>query len=133
MQYHAQLAEQTTVMAMSGIGQVAEVTRLACGVAEAAIAEANSVHSQVKSRVESLAKDVEEMMSLTVGAMAQQLEHELEIVVVGTITMSVQNTYTAIDHLHTELPAKFDKDHAQLQQEQLNTQGRMNEISANIE
>ena len=77
MQYHVQLAEQTTVMAMSAIGQVAEVTRLTCGAAEAAIAEATSVHSQVKSCVESLAKVAEEMMSLTVGAMTQQLEHEL--------------------------------------------------------
>ena len=31
--------------AMSGVGQVAEMTRLARGVAEAAIAEATSVHS----------------------------------------------------------------------------------------
>ena len=53
----AQLSEQTTAMAMFGVGQVAELTKLACGVAEAAIAEATSVNSQVESRVASLAKE----------------------------------------------------------------------------
>ena len=52
----AQLAEQTAAMAMSGVDQVAEVTKLACGVVEAAIAEATSVHNHVESRVSSLTK-----------------------------------------------------------------------------
>ena len=73
------------------------------------------------------------MMSHTIGAMTQRLEHEMATVVAGTITMSAQNQRTAIDHLCTELQEKFDKDRAELQQEQLNTQGRMNEIYASIE
>ena len=47
--------------------------------------------------------------------------------------MSVQNTSAAIEHFHAEIHAKFDKNRAELQQEQLNIQGRMNEISASIE
>ena len=54
-----QFAEQTTVTAMSGVGQVAKATRLACGVAKAAIAGATSVCNQVESGVELLAKEAE--------------------------------------------------------------------------
>ena len=56
-----QLAKQTAESVMSGIGKVAEATRRAHGVAEAAIAEATSVRSQVESRIALLATQVKRM------------------------------------------------------------------------
>ena len=50
-QRHTQMAERVAESAMSGVGQVADQTRRAREVAEAAIAEARSVHGAVKSRV----------------------------------------------------------------------------------
>ena len=54
-------------------------------------------------------------MSCAVGAMTQRMEHELEMVASGTVTMSAQNTHVAIDHLRIKLQEKFDKDRAELQ------------------
>ena len=82
---------------------MAEATRLARWVADAAIAEATSMRSQVDSRVVSLAKEVEETTSCAIGAMTHQLEHELEMVAPGTVMTNAQNTHAAIDHLRTEL------------------------------
>ena len=47
-------AEQVAESAMSGVGRVADETRRAREVAEAAIAEARSVHGEVQSKVASL-------------------------------------------------------------------------------
>ena len=54
-QRRARDAEQTAESVMSGVGRVAEETRRVRGVAEAAIAEAKSVHDAVESKVASLA------------------------------------------------------------------------------
>ena len=64
---------------------------------------------------------------------SQRLEHELETVALGTIAASVQNIRAEIETLRAELQANFDKDRAELQQEQLKTQGQMAGISENIE
>ena len=53
-QRRAQMAEQIAESAFSGVGQVADETHHAREVAEAAIAEARSVHSMVESRVAAL-------------------------------------------------------------------------------
>ena len=47
-QRRAQLATQTAESVMSGVGRVAEETRHACSVAEAAIAEAAAASSQME-------------------------------------------------------------------------------------
>ena len=120
-------------MAMPSVGRVAEETRLMRGFAKAAIAEATPKHSQVESQVASLATEAEVTTSCVIGAMSQRLEHELETVASGTVTVSMQNTRVAIEGLCTKLQAKFDKDRAELQQQQLKTQGQMNEISTSIE
>ena len=99
--------------ALSGVGQVAEVTRCVCSIAEAAIAEATFVYNQVESRVASLvahtkvrmaqgisplsecirevAVHTEEQTSCIAGTVAQQLEKEIEAVAVSTITTSERN------------------------------------------
>ena len=57
------------------------------------------MHSQVESRAISMVMEADETTLCTIGAMTQRLEHELEMVVSGTIAMSAQNTRTTIDHL----------------------------------
>ena len=54
MQCHAQLAEKIAESAISRMGQVADETRRACEVAEAAIAEARSMHGEVQRKLASL-------------------------------------------------------------------------------
>ena len=53
-QCHAQLAKRGAECAMSGMGQIADEACRVHRVAEAAIAEARSVHGDVESRVASL-------------------------------------------------------------------------------
>ena len=50
-QRRAQIVEQKVESAFSGVGMVADQTRYAQSVAEAAIAEARSVHDEVTSRM----------------------------------------------------------------------------------
>ena len=45
---------------------------------------------------------------------------------------SVCNTQAAIEGLRHEPEAKFDKDRAELQQKQVETQGKIDEIATNI-
>ena len=47
------------------------------------------MHSQVESRIASLAKKAEETALRDIGAMTQRLEYELEMVASGTVTMRV--------------------------------------------
>ena len=99
-QRHAQIAEQKAESAFSGVGMVADQTRYAQSVAEAAIAEVRSVRDEVASRMEEVAKrsdvsvsniaDVltgkvqqvaaqfEAQTSHAVGQVAQQLEREVK-------------------------------------------------------
>ena len=53
-QRHAQLAEHVAESAMSGVGRVVDETCRVRKVADAAIAEAKSIHSEVKNKVASL-------------------------------------------------------------------------------
>ena len=95
---------------MSSIGRIAEETRRVCGVAEAAIAKAKSVHGEVESRVASLAAQAEAntthiadalskcvskvaaqsevQTSRIIGTIAQGLEQNIEAAVVSAAVMS---------------------------------------------
>ena len=97
-----------------GVGQIADEARHVHGVAEAAIAEARSVHSEVESRVASLAaqanasaahivvvllQHVQEVVehsdaqaSRIAGEVSQQLEKGLEAVVTCATVMSERQT-----------------------------------------
>ena len=58
-QRRAQLATQTAESAMSGVGRVAEETRHACSIAEAAIAEMVATSSRMEQKVASVAAQAE--------------------------------------------------------------------------
>ena len=114
---------------MSGVGRVVEETCCVRYVAEAAIAKAKSVHGKVESMVASLAAqakastahiadalskcmskvaaDMEAKTSCAIGAIAQQLEREIEAVVVSTTVMSEQRMRLAVDGLRTETQAQL--------------------------
>ena len=58
---------------MSGVGRIAEETRRGRGIAEAAIAEAKSVHSEVESRVASLAAQGEASIAHIADALSKRV------------------------------------------------------------
>ena len=73
VQRRAQMAEQIAESAFSGVGQVADETRRARKVAEAAIAEARSVHGTVESRVAALSARADESTTHTVEVLMEQM------------------------------------------------------------
>ena len=80
-QHRAQLAKRTAEYALSGVGHVAEETRRARGIGEAAIAEAKSVHGEIESKVFSLAAQaaastahITDALSKRVGELAAETE-----------------------------------------------------------
>ena len=110
---------------MSGDCRIAEETRYARGITEAAIAKAKSVHGEVESRVASLAAqakastahiagalskrvggmaaETEAKTSYTIGTIAQQLEKEIEAAAVSTAATSDQRTCSAIEGLRIKI------------------------------
>ena len=62
-QRRAQIAEQNAESAFSGVGVVADQTRHAQSIAEAAIAEAHSVRDEVSSRIAEVAKRLDVSVS----------------------------------------------------------------------
>ena len=112
-------AEEKAESAVSGVGMVADQTRYARSVAEAAIAEARSVRDEVTSRiaevaqrsdvsasniaevltgkVQQVAAQFEAHTSHAVGQVAQQLEQEVKAVATGAAATQEQSTRTAIE------------------------------------
>ena len=62
-QGRAQIAKQKAESAFSGVGVVADQTRHAQSIAEAAIAQARSVHDEVSSRIAKVAKRLDVSVS----------------------------------------------------------------------
>ena len=111
--------EWTTESPMSGIDRVMEETRRVQDLAEAAIAEAKSVHCEVDRRVamlvaqatattahgvDALSKCISEVVvqseaqtSRIVGTVAQQLEKGIEAAMWSATAMSEHNTHIAVD------------------------------------
>ena len=105
-QQRARAVEEKAESAVSGVGVVADQTRYARSVTEAAIAEARSVRNEVTSKIAEVAQrsdvsasNVEEVLtgkvqqvaahfeaqtSHAVGQVAQQLEQEVRAVATGT-------------------------------------------------
>ena len=77
-QRHAQIAEKIAERAISGVGQVADETRHARKVAEAAIAEARSVHGEVQSRVASLSTQAEASTAHAVEVLSGRVQEVAE-------------------------------------------------------
>ena len=80
-QQHAQIVEQKAESAFSGVGVVADQTRYAQSIAEAAIAEAQSVRGEVASRMEEVAKRSDISVSNVADALTgkvQQVDAQFE-------------------------------------------------------
>ena len=95
MQRHAQLAERTAKSAMSGISHIAEETRCVQDIAEAAIAEAKFVHSEVDSRVAMLVAQAEATTANAVDAFSKRVsevavQSEVQALhIVGTVAQQL--------------------------------------------
>ena len=59
---------------MSSVGRVAEETRRVCGVAEAAIAEAKSVHNAVECKVALLVAHAKVSTAQVIGVLSKRVE-----------------------------------------------------------
>ena len=133
-QRRAQMAEQIAESAFSGVGQVADETRRAREVAEAAIAEARSVHGAVESRVAALsaradestthavevlteqmrqtAAETEAKASRTVGTVVQQLEKEITAAAMSAAATAEVTTRTMVEGVKRDVQAQMDKNRA---------------------
>ena len=63
---------------MSDVGQIADEARRVCGVVEAAIAEARSVHGEIESRVALLAAQANASTTHIVGVLSQCVQEVVE-------------------------------------------------------
>ena len=63
---------------MSGVGQIVDEARRVHGVADAAIAEARSVHCEVKSKVALLAVQASASTAHIVGVLSQRVQEVVE-------------------------------------------------------
>ena len=73
-QHRAQTAEQRASSALSGVKAVADRTRHAQSVAEAAIAEARSVRNEVLAKIAAFTKCADDSMSNAVGILTGRME-----------------------------------------------------------
>ena len=118
-QRRAQIMEQKAESAFSGVGMVADQTRYAQSVAEAAIAEAHSMRDKVTSqmaevakrldvsvsnvadvltgKVQQVATQFEAQTSHAVGQVAQQLEREVKAIAMSMAAMAEQSTRVAVE------------------------------------
>ena len=118
-------AEQTAESAMSGVGRVAEETLRVRGVAEAAIAEAKSVHEVLESkvaspvaqadasvahitgvlseRVQQVAEHSDAQASRVAVEISQQLEQGLEAVATSAAVTSEQQTRMAVEDMQNQI------------------------------
>ena len=132
-QRRAQMAEQIAESAFSGVGQVADETHRARKVAEAAIAEARSVHGVVESRVVALSAHADESTthtvevlteqmrqtmaetevkaSRTIGTVVQQLEKEITAAVMSTAVTANVTMRTMVEGVRRDVQAQMDKNH----------------------
>ena len=130
-QQRARIVEQKAESVFSGVGMVADQTRYAQSVVEAAIAEARSMRDEVASRMAEVAKrsDVsvsnvadaltgkvrqvaahfEAETSQAVGQVAQQLEREVKAVAMSTAAMAEKATRVVVEDVRRESQAQFDQ------------------------
>ena len=119
------MAEQVAESALSGVGQVADATRRAREIVEAAIAEAKFVHSAVKSevasltahadastvhvvevlsgRVQELAAHSDAQKSWVAEGVTRQLESEIQATVMSTATTVELNTCAVVEGMRQDV------------------------------
>ena len=125
------MAERVAESPMSGIGQVADATRRAPEVAEAAIAEVRSMHDEVKSKVaelsahadastmhavevlsehiQKMAVDTEVKMSCNVGTVVQQLEQEVATAATSTAVMAEIMMRTIVEGMRRDVQVQIEQ------------------------
>ena len=77
-QHRAQLAEQSAVTAISGVGHVEEEMHLVREMVEATMAKARSVHGDVESRVTTLAAAADAHAVRTVEEISSHVKEVVE-------------------------------------------------------
>ena len=129
-QRHAQMAERKAKSALSGVGVVADQMRHAQYVAEAAIAEARSVRSEVESkvaelmhradastanamnvlssRVDQMTAQTEVQMSCAAAEVKQQLGKEIEAAATSMATTAEINTRIAVKGMRCNIQAQIE-------------------------
>ena len=73
-QQRVRITEQKAESVVSGVGVMADQSRFAQSIAEAAIAEAHSVHETVKSRMVEIAERAESSTSQVVGMLSHKVD-----------------------------------------------------------
>ena len=154
VQHHAKYVEQTAETAMSAVGCVVEETRHVRGVAEAAIAEANSVHDAVESKVASLmayakastahitgvlSKRVEEVaahseaqVSRVAEVVTQQLEKEIQAAVTSTAMTAKVQMCIVVEGMRRDVQAQIEQNRMDTQHRDKETQRSVQQIEAGL-
>ena len=134
---------------------VADETRRAREVAEAAIAEARSVHGEVQSKVASLtahanasaahavevlsgrvqevAEHSQAQTSCVAVAVAQQLEKEIEAAAMSTATTAEIQTRTAVEGMRRDVQAQIEQTRVDAQRRDEENQKTIQQIAAGLE
>ena len=129
--------ERTTESAMSSVGRVVEETHRVRDVAEVAIAKVKSVHSEVETKVATLAAQAKEITahvidalskcisevvvqseaqtSHVVGTIAQQLGKGIEVAALSVAAMSEHYMCTTVDNLWREVQVQLSQNHVELE------------------
>ena len=150
-QRHAQMAEQIAESAISGVGQVADAIRQAREVAEAAIAEARSMHGEVESKVATLvaqadastAHAVEEITervrevpayldvqaSRVIAEVTQRLESEIVAAAISTATTADVNMHTVVEEVRRDVQVQLEQTHADVLRRDEEAQHQVEQIS----
>ena len=134
-QRRAQIAEQKAESAFSGIGVVADQTRHAQAVAEAAIAEARSVRDEVSSKLAEVVKRAD----VSTSSVAENLTGRMEQVA----AYSDAQTSRLVEHLQSktreyvegqrrDLEAKIDQNQAETRRAANETQAAVDKLSAQL-
>ena len=146
-----QMAEQIAESAFSGVGQVADETHHVRKVAEAAIAEARSVHGVVESRVAALSARADESTAhamevlseqvqrtvvetearalRTVGTVVQQLEKDIIAAVMSAAATVEVTTRMMVEGVRRDVQAQIDQNRADTLQRTDEGQRKLEQVS----
>ena len=134
-QQRARTAEQKADSAFSGVGVVADQTRRAQAVAEAAIAEARSVRDEVSSKLAEVVKRAD----VSASSVAENLTGTMEQVAAysdAQTSRSVENlqskTREYVEGHHRDLEAKIDQNQVETRRVANETQAVVDKLSAQL-
>ena len=147
----AQLAEQSAVTTISGVGRVEEETRRVRQMVEATTAEARSVHGNVESRVATLAVVADASMARTAEEISsrvreaveysdvkasrfamdvtQRLEKEIVAVAMSTAATAKIHMRTVVEGVRRDIQAQLEQTCADSLRREQEAQHRIEDIS----